>query len=70
MPELVRDAWDGACNEPQPYNWKHACQRPPKHRAEHRVNQGDVDLAWTGDGPVEIMPAMSARAYRTKAAPR
>lgn len=68
MPELERDHWEGACNEPQPFNWKHACQRPEGHRGEHRVNKGADDITWTGDGPVEIKPAKSARTYITKAA--
>lgn len=63
MPDGERDHIEGACNEPQPYNWKHACELRPEHRGPHRVNKGDDDLAWKGDGPVEVVKPMGKRAY-------
>lgn len=60
MPELERDHRDGACNEPQPFNWKHACQLKTGHKGDHRVAVGEDDLAWSHDGPVEVVKPKTA----------
>lgn len=64
MAELERDHVEGACNEPQPFNWKHACRLVPGHKARHRVPLGEDDLAWKNDGPVDVIaPFKSSAPY-------
>lgn len=68
---LERHLIDGACNEPQPWNWKDACRRKPGHDGEHhaflsRDRDGHATriLAWPGpDGPVNDRAALAPRAY-------
>lgn len=62
MPELERDHVEGACNAPQPFNWKHVCHLKPGHKTVHRVPVGEDDLAWKGEGPVEVVPPVKSRA--------
>jgi hypothetical protein len=64
--DLTRDDWGPeACNEPQPYNWKHACSRKKGHKGEHRVRLGHDDLAWIEDESVEVAEPLAAAAYVT-----
>jgi hypothetical protein len=65
MPKpIAREHWGpGGCNEPQPYHDFHACSRLAGHRKEHRVRLGQDDLAWTDDGPVEVLAPLPAKAY-------
>lgn len=62
MAELERDHVEGACNEPQPFNWKHACRLKPGHKTLHRVPLGEDDLAWKADGPVDVIAPLKSRA--------
>jgi len=65
MPEdFVRDDWGPeACNEPQPFNWKHACSRLKSHKGEHRVRLGADDLAWSEGVPVDVATPLAWRYY-------
>jgi hypothetical protein len=62
---LPRDLVKGACNEPQPWNWRDVCVRKPGHDGDHHAppRRGYV-LAWPGpDGPVRSTGALGPRSY-------
>lgn len=71
MADGERDNIEGACNEPQPWNWKHACQLRPGHKGAHRVNKGVDDLAWLDEnGPVDVVSAFKTTKPYVKAGER
>jgi hypothetical protein len=55
MSNAGREQHVGACNEPQPHNWRNACVLRPGHEGEHRApNSQYTDFAWTG-GSVRLV---------------
>ena len=54
MSGFEREVWPGACNAPQHYNWRHACQLPLHHkgphrrRADHTSRRARIDWMWDG----------------------
>lgn len=58
MERLTQPDW---CNDPQPWNWNHACMRRPGHEGDHAVRKVyDLDfcLTWPSEhGPVRSRPA-------------
>jgi len=68
--QFVRLTREGACNEPQPWNWRDACRRRPGHSGDHHAFDGkrppQYVFAWPGPtGPVRhIRGLRTVRAYQ------
>lgn len=56
-----RDFIEGACNEPQPYNWRSACRLRSGHSEEHRAPViGGRVYRWTDDAMWAVRPGRAS----------
>ena len=61
----TRTTHEGACNEPQPWNWSNACARKPGHDGEHHTKPDGrgLVLSWTEGGMVSSVHAARPSEY-------